>query len=134
MSVGVVIDPAAAVPVYEQVRSQIAGAIASGQLEGGERLPTARALASDLGIAVNTVIRAYGELSREGVISSRRRFGTVVTADTDSAAPADVQAAAVRLVMRAAAAGLTADQIVDLVRSVATRTVAANPVSTKSSR
>lgn len=117
MPIALTVNHDAAVPAYEQLRSQIAGAIASGKLRDGERLPAARALAAELGIAVNTVIRAYGELSRQGVISSRRRFGTVVTAPNGQGAPADVQAAAVRLVLRATAAGLTADQVVDLVRA-----------------
>ena len=120
MALDISVGPAAAVPVYEQLRSQLAGAILGGRLSAGERLPTARALASDAGVAVNTVIRAYGELSREGLIEVRRRFGTVVAAGAAQAAPADVQAAATRLAMRAAAAGLTAEQTVDLVRAAAT--------------
>lgn len=123
MPVQIATDAASAVPVYEQIRSQIAGAISSGQLVMAERLPAARALAAELGVAVNTVMRAYRELSEDGLITSRRRFGTVVAGSSDRAAPVDVQAAAMRLVMRAAAAGMTADQIVDLVRSAATRTM-----------
>lgn len=119
MPTAITVDVAGAVPVYEQVRSQLAGAVATGQLADGERLPTARALATELGIAVNTVIRAYGELSRAGLISSRRRFGTVVTAPAGHVVPAEVLAAATRLVMRASAAGLTGEQIVDMVRSAA---------------
>lgn len=119
MALDITVDPAAAVPVYEQLRSQLAGAIVSGRLSAGERLPTARALAADAGVAVNTVIRAYGELSKDGLIEVRRRFGTVVAAGAPRAAPAEVQAAATRLVMRAAAAGLTAEQTIDLVRAAA---------------
>lgn len=120
MALDFTVDPAAAVPVYEQLRSQLAGAIVSGLLSAGDRLPTARALASEAGVAVNTVIRAYGELSRAGLVEVRRRFGTVVAAGVGRTAPADVQAAAVRLAMRAAAAGLTAEQTVDLARAAAT--------------
>lgn len=116
MPVRFAVDVEAAIPVYEQLRSSIAGAIVGGRLVPGDRLPTARALADELGIAVNTVIRAYGELSDARLISSRRRFGTVVSADAAHVAPADVVAAAARLALRASAAELTREQAVDLLR------------------
>lgn len=117
MSLPIVIDDAAAVPVYEQVRSQVAGAIASGALPDGERLPAARVLAADLGVAVNTVGRAYAELESAGLVVGRRRTGTVVTHAGHGAVPADVLAAAQRFALRASAAGLRTEQAVDLVRS-----------------
>lgn len=115
--VPVTIDAAGAVPVYEQIRSQVAGAVADGRLVDGERLPAARTLAADLGIAINTVGRAYSELEAAGVVISRRRVGTVVTSAGRGPVPADVLAAAQRFALRAAAAGLTAEQAIDLVRS-----------------
>lgn len=117
MPVTVTIDAGSAVPVYEQIRSQIAGAVVDGRLADGERLPAARALAADLGIAINTVGRAYSELEAAGLVVGRRRVGTVVTNAGNGAVPADVLAAAQRFALRAAAAGLTAEQAVDLVRS-----------------
>lgn len=117
MSPRIVVDTEAAVPVYEQIRSQIAGAVADGRLTDGERLPAARALAADLGIAINTVGRAYSELESAGLVVSKRRVGTVVTAAAHDAVPADVLAAAQRFALRAAAAKLTAEQAVDLLRS-----------------
>lgn len=111
------IDGRGAVPVYEQIRSHIAGAIVHGDMAPGSRLPPARDLAADVGVAVNTVIRAYHELADAGLIVSRRRHGTVVADRVDASAPSEVQAAATRLVMRAFAAGLDLEQIVDLVRS-----------------
>ena len=117
MPVPVTIDAAGAVPVYEQIRSQVAGAVADGRLVDGERLPAARTLAADLGIAINTVGRAYSELEAAGVVISRRRVGTVVTSAGRGPVPADVLAAAQRFALRAAAAGLTAEQAIDLVRS-----------------
>lgn len=77
--VDVVIDVASIIPISEQIRSQIADAIRAGRLADGMRLPTVRALASDLGVAVNTVNKAYSELDRDGLIVSRRRLGTRVT-------------------------------------------------------
>ena len=72
------VDVGAAEPPYEQVRAQLAGLIARGALAEGDRLPTVRALAADLGIAVNTVARAYKELEAEGLVTTGRRAGTTV--------------------------------------------------------
>ena len=76
----VTVDVEAAVPPYEQVRAQIAGHISAGRLGQGQRLPSARALAADLGLAAGTVDRAYRELeAATGLVSRRRCTGTVVT-------------------------------------------------------
>lgn len=72
------VDVTAATPVYEQIRAQLAALVAVGALGAGERLPTSRDLARDLGVAVGTVQRAYRELEAAGVVHSRRRTGTVV--------------------------------------------------------
>ncbi|MCK0118886.1 GntR family transcriptional regulator, partial [Isoptericola sp. S6320L] len=74
----IVVTLGAPVPVYEQIRSQVAAAVAVGTLRPGARLPASRDLARDLGIAVGTVQRAYRELEASGVVISRRRTGTVV--------------------------------------------------------
>lgn len=68
------------VPIYVQLVDQVRHAIEVGSLVAGERLPTVRALAGDLGVAPNTVVKAYGELQREGFIESRPGVGTVVAA------------------------------------------------------
>ncbi|HEY7263195.1 MAG TPA: GntR family transcriptional regulator [Trebonia sp.] len=73
-----VLDPQSSTPPYEQVRSQIAAAIESGRLRTATRLPTVRGLAGDLGIAVNTVARAYRELELAGLVETRGRHGTFV--------------------------------------------------------
>ena len=72
------VDPSSAIPPYEQIRGQVAAIIASGALPVGQRLPTIRQLAADLGLAGGTVARAYRELEREGFITSRGRHGTFV--------------------------------------------------------
>jgi DNA-binding transcriptional regulator YhcF (GntR family) len=72
------VDPASPVPPYEQIRSQVATMIGTGTLPEGAQLPPIRQLAADLGIAANTVARAYRELESEGLVSSRVRHGTVV--------------------------------------------------------
>ncbi len=66
------------VPAYEQIRSQIQALVTSGTLPHGTRLPPIRQLAGDLGLAINTVARAYHELELAGIVAARRRHGTVV--------------------------------------------------------
>jgi DNA-binding transcriptional regulator YhcF (GntR family) len=79
------IDAASPTPPFEQVRSQIAAQIQSGQLPVGARLPTVRGLAIQLELAANTVARAYGELEHAGLVSTRGRAGTTVSASGDLA-------------------------------------------------
>ena len=112
----VTIDLQAAEPPYEQVRAQLAGLIGRGSLAEGDRLPTVRALAADLGLAVNTVARAYKELEAEGLVTTRRRAGTVVAA---SSQPLDValNRSAAEYAIRAKRAGLSESAAVDLVRA-----------------
>lgn len=78
------INPASDVPVFEQIRAQIAGKIAREELPAGTKLPTIRQLASDLGLAVNTVAHAYRELEQAGLVRTRPRHGTTVADGTGS--------------------------------------------------
>ena len=73
------IDPGSPVPPYEQVRLRIAELAAGGDLPAGTKLPPVRGLATDLGLAANTVARAYRELELAGLVETRGRAGTVVT-------------------------------------------------------
>jgi DNA-binding transcriptional regulator YhcF (GntR family) len=73
------IDPDATHPPYEQVRLRIAELAANGTLTAGTRLPPVRTLATDLGLAANTVARAYRELEIAGLVETRGRHGTVIT-------------------------------------------------------
>lgn len=79
----VVIDAGSALPPYEQVRSQLAQQINDGLLTVGTKLPTVRALATDLGLAVNTVARAYRELEAAQLLETRGRGGTFVSSNGD---------------------------------------------------
>lgn len=75
----IVLDPEADEPPYVQVREQVRAQVETGVLVPGTRLPTVRALAVELGLAPNTVARAYRELEALGVIETRGRAGSVVT-------------------------------------------------------
>lgn len=105
------IDLSRPVPPYEQLRSQIAGLVAAGQLGPGSRLPSVRQLAGDLGIAPGTVARAYSELETDGILASRQRGGTFIAEVLPSARPAQsrqraLAAAAETFVAAARATGL----------------------------
>jgi len=65
-------------PVYTQIARQIRARIASGDLPAGEALPPVRTLASDLGVNLNTVARAYRLLEDDGFITIRDRSGAEV--------------------------------------------------------
>lgn len=81
----VVLDPASGSPPSEQVRLQITGAIDAGRLAATTRLPTVRSLAADLGVAVNTVAKAYRELERQGLVVTEGRHGTFVAGESSAA-------------------------------------------------
>ncbi|MET0233142.1 MAG: GntR family transcriptional regulator [Kibdelosporangium sp.] len=74
------IDPESPVAPFEQVRSQFAQQITDRILPVGAKLPTVRALAAELGLAANTVAKAYRELEVGGLIETRGRAGTFVSA------------------------------------------------------
>jgi DNA-binding transcriptional regulator YhcF (GntR family) len=76
----IVIDASSPVPPFEQLRAQFARQIQDHTLAVGSRLPTLRQLAADLGLAVNTVGRAYRELEEAGLIETRGRAGSFVSA------------------------------------------------------
>jgi DNA-binding transcriptional regulator YhcF (GntR family) len=68
---------------------QIIDGVRDGKLAPGTRLPTVRELAGQVGLAVNTVARAYRELETAGIVETRGRFGTFVArADPADAAMA----------------------------------------------
>ncbi|MFB7273769.1 GntR family transcriptional regulator [Streptomyces sp. NPDC056244] len=85
MTLQIVIDPADPTAPYEQLRTQISERARSGALPVGCRLPTVRGLAEDLGLAANTVAKAYRALESDGVIETRGRNGTFVAAAGDAA-------------------------------------------------
>jgi len=81
----ITLDPRSATPPFEQLRVQVIAQITDGTLIAGTRLPTVRRLADDLGIAPNTVARAYRELEADGFIETRGRNGTYINARGDAA-------------------------------------------------
>ncbi len=85
----ITIDLTSPLPIVEQLRGEIRHAIASGQLEPGDPLPTVRQLADDLGINLNTVARAYRLLEDDGLVSSIRGRGSIVRSAQEAPAIAE---------------------------------------------
>lgn len=109
----VTIDGNAAEPPYEQVRRQIADGAAKGRLKAGHKLPPVRQLAADLGLAVNTVAKAYRALETDGVIETHGRGGTLIaTRKIGDAQAEDAAATYVRIARRQ---GLSIDEATRLV-------------------
>lgn len=107
------IDPGSSTPPFEQLRQQITDQVSSGALLPGDRMPTVRRLADDLGIAANTVARTYRELERGGVLEGRGRSGTFVSDDHANNA---AKAAARAYAETARSLGLNAADAVTLVQ------------------
>lgn len=73
------IDPKSPVPVWAQTKSRLMYLIISGHYQEGEKLPTVRDLAVELGINYNTVNKAYQDLERDGYVTTIRGKGCFVT-------------------------------------------------------
>ena len=107
------VDASSGVPPFEQVREGIRAQVESGRLEPGFRLPPVRALADSLGLAANTVARAYKELEALGVVETRGRAGTFVAGRGVSSA---VRSAASSYVSSVRTLGLSDDEALEAVR------------------
>ena len=110
MTSPITVDPHAPAAPFEQIRAQVAALARDGVLPVGHRMPTVRGLAGELGLAANTVAKAYRALESDGVIETRGRHGTFIAAAADAAsrqvaaAAADYARTARRLGLDAAAA------------------------------
>jgi DNA-binding transcriptional regulator YhcF (GntR family) len=73
------VDIKAGTPLFDQLRTQVIDGVRTGALAPGTRLPTVRDLAGQLGLATNTVARAYRELESAAIVETRGRFGTFIS-------------------------------------------------------
>ena len=111
------LDDDRANPPFEQIRAAVVEQLASGVLLPGDRLPTVRGLAEQLGLAPGTVARAYRELEADGVVETRGRAGTFVVESTDPTERAAI-AAARAYAEQTARLGVDAEQAVELAARV----------------
>ena len=111
------VDPDSTVGLADQIANQVRGAVATGRLEPGEKLPPARELAAGLEVNMHTVLRAYSTLRDEGLIDLRRGRGAQIRANVDiGLTQLDQQVNA--LVEAAARLGMTRRQLIDHIEEV----------------
>lgn len=113
------IDRSSGVPSYVQIVQQVQQAIRLGQLEPGDRLPTARAVVEATALNPNTVLKAYRELESQGLVETRRRHGTFITGTLGaSAGDSPWRAELADVAARARTAGLEREDLAALFTAV----------------
>ena len=108
------LDPASGIATYLQLVQQVHQALRLGLLQPGDRLPTAQQVVASLAINPNTVLKAYRDLEREGLVRARPGQGTFVVGTlprTDPAIQARFQASMSEWLSSARTAGLGPDDI-----------------------
>ncbi|MET1044769.1 MAG: GntR family transcriptional regulator [Microbacteriaceae bacterium] len=110
------IDSTSATAPFEQLRLQVIEQVRAGTLAAGTRLPPVRRLAEELGLAANTVARAYRELEADGVIETRGRNGSFISAHGDET-ERQAQTAAREYAERTRHLGLSPDAALALVEA-----------------
>ncbi len=112
------VDTTSFVPIYEQIKKEIVRLVAAGALKPGDPLPSIRDLATEILVNPNTVARAYRELERDGVVSTRQGSGSFVAAGAGGDVEEERRAYLGRLfdaaVAEAASFGLAPDAILAL--------------------
>jgi GntR family transcriptional regulator len=114
------LDPSSGVPTYVQLVQQVHQALQLGLLEPGDRLPTAQQVVSSLAINPNTVLKAYRDLEREGLVRARPGLGTFVVGRlprTDPAAQVKFRKSMAAWLRSARSAGLSAEEIEAIYRT-----------------
>jgi DNA-binding transcriptional regulator YhcF (GntR family) len=128
------IDPSDPAPVYQQIVNALRTLLVARAFSPGDRLPTVRELALDLGVHHNTVAEAYRMLADEGWLELRRRQGATVLDRARPRATTDTRKTFGRrlraLAAEAHAAGLSAAAVADALRDIAEELTAGTPSGT----
>ncbi|MDY0813665.1 GntR family transcriptional regulator [Kitasatospora purpeofusca] len=115
------IERRSGVSTYQQIVQQTKQALRLGVLQPGDKLPTAREVVEQTAINPNTVLKAYRELEREGLVEPRPGLGTFVRrslARPEAAADGPLRAGLVQWVDEARTAGLDREDVSALMTSV----------------
>jgi len=119
------LDPGSDLPLYRQIVDHVWVKVAEGVLDPGEKLPTVRQWAVDLGVHPNTVGRAYKELELLGVVVRRAGEGTFVGLKQADRHEIERQAKLERLCLkvlsRAQALGFTVDELLESLTELQSR-------------
>lgn len=110
-------------PIYEQICTQIKNAVLAGELRPGDALPSIRSLAKDLRVSVITTKRAYDELEKDGYLYTVPGKGCYVaeknTQLVREAYLTQIEEHMTKILSLAAACGLTADDLAEMLRLLA---------------
>jgi GntR family transcriptional regulator len=120
--IGLRLDPRSGVAAYLQLVQQVRQAMRLGALREGDQLPTVKEVVAELAINPNTVLKAYRELEREGLVTGRPGLGTFVATTLPAPSPAvreRLRQGLAAWVREASTAGLDVDTMIGLLRSVA---------------
>jgi GntR family transcriptional regulator len=115
----VIVTTGSGTPIYRQIVEQVRLAVATGSLPPGHVMPSVRSLAEQLLLNVNTVVKAYAELVRDGVLESQHGLGYFVAQKRQIYAKAErlrrVRQAADTFIHQAVFLDFTADEISKIV-------------------
>ena len=114
------LDHTTPVPLFEQIRAQLALHVAAGRLTARDRLPAIRTLADELDVSTNTIARAYRELINAGIAEAAGRRGTRITAAPPVAHDVaqrseQIEAAADRFALTASELSVTTDEALEAI-------------------
>ncbi len=112
----IIIDPSSKAPAFQQICDGIMRDVEQGVLVPGAQLPTVRDLADEVGLAANTVAKAYKQLAAEGHVVTRGRNGTFILAGRAGALGGDSAQAAQVFVAAAKRSGLSVNEAIGLLR------------------
>ena len=107
-------------PPYVQLVEQVRQALLNGTLRPGDRLPTVKEVVGSLAINPNTVLKAYRDLEREGLVEGRQGVGTFVLRRPDGPPPSEhavLRRSLATWIARAQSAGLADTDIESMVRA-----------------
>src|ERR1043166_9002865 len=90
------LDKRSGIPTYLQLVQQVRQAVRLGILRPGDQLPTVKEVVGSLTINPNTVLKAYRDLDREGLVEGRRGVGTFVTGTQPPRPPDEIGRASCR--------------------------------------
>lgn len=113
------LDPRDARPLYLQILEEVRRALVVGALRAEDPLPSVRELASQLVVNPRTVLQAYRELEREGVIYVRRGQGTFVAPGVRADRRGLTRDVAKRAWLEARRNGLSIDELIKAIRKAA---------------
>jgi GntR family transcriptional regulator len=114
------IDSRSAIPPYLQIVQQVKHALRLGMIEPGDQLPTIKQVVADVAINPNTVLKAYRDLERDGLVEGRPGIGTFVLKRPDGPPPpllAQLRRSLDRWLRSAFDAGLDHESIASLFES-----------------